>query len=103
MYYLNLFYSVVFYIIFARKSDAVNTAVRVIAWCSLRIVLSLNWVTTVPDILENLNEARETLGELWNKRKIKLDLSLELQCLEEDASKVSICEWVYPFEYTLLI
>ncbi|KAF6021902.1 trio [Bugula neritina] len=57
----------------------------------------------IHDILENLNEARETLGELWNKRKIKLDLSLELQCLEEDASKVSICEWVYPFEYTLLI
>lgn len=40
------------------------------------------------DILENLTEARNSLEELWEKRKVKLDLSLELRCLEHDSNQV---------------
>ena len=40
------------------------------------------------EILENLTEARNSLEELWEKRKVKLDLSLELRYLEYDYDQV---------------
>lgn len=41
-------------------------------------------------ILENLTEARNSLEELWEKRKVKLDLSLELRYLEYEYEQVSV-------------
>ena len=43
------------------------------------------------EILENLTEARNSLEELWEKRKVKLDLSLELRYLEYDYDQVCRC------------
>lgn len=40
-------------------------------------------------ILQNLTEARNSLEELWEKRKVKLELGLEHRVFEVEVDKVS--------------
>ena len=45
--------------------------------------------TSVQTTLEKLGTEREELGELWNTRKLRLDLCLQLRLFERDALELS--------------
>ena len=45
--------------------------------------------TSVATTLEKLGTEREELGELWNTRKLRLDLCLQLRLFERDALELS--------------
>lgn len=55
-----------------------------VAGISLTLPLLLS-----PAILQNLTEARSSLEELWEKRKVKLELGLEHRVFEVEVDKVS--------------
>ena len=45
-------------------------------------------MTAVQNTLDRLGTQRDELGDLWNTRKLRLDLCLQLRLFERDAVEV---------------
>lgn len=54
-------------------------------------------VAAVESALDRLNKQREELEELWNTRKLRLDLCLRLRLFERDALEVIYFHFVFKF------
>ena len=54
---------------------------------------SLSCPVYLTGVLQQLNDSREQLDELWNTRKLKLDLCLQLRLFERDALEVCVVVW----------